>query len=76
MIPLLFALAAVAALCPLAVAAVRFARRQRGAAALATSLLLVFGISMEITPPPPPVAELVHRQAQGDEDGEGPDAPP
>lgn len=76
MIAFLSALALVAALCPLTVLAVRFARRRRGAAALATSLLLVFGISMEITPPPPPVAEQVYRQAQGDEDDEGPDASP
>ena len=76
MIAFLSALALVAALCSLAVLAVRFARRQRGAAALATSLLLVFGISMEITPPPPPVAEQVYRQAQDDEDDEGPDASP
>ena len=68
MIPLLFALALVAALAPFGVLAVRFARRQRGAAVLTTGLLLVFGMNVQIIPPPPPVAEQVQRQAQDDDD--------
>jgi hypothetical protein len=47
--------------------AVRFAKRQRGGAVLMTSLLLVFGMNMQIVPPPPPQTELVQRQARDDE---------
>jgi hypothetical protein len=64
---LLLGLALVLLLSPLAVWAVRFAKRQRGGAVLLTSLLLVFGMNMQITPPPPPQIEMVQRQAGDDE---------
>jgi hypothetical protein len=64
---LLFALALVIVLCPVAVWAVRFAKRQRGGAVLLTGLLLIFGMDMTITRPPPPQIELVLRQAGDDE---------
>lgn len=67
MTSLLLGLALVLLLSPLAVWAVRFAKRQRGGAILLTGLLLVFGMSMQITPPPPPQIELVQRQADDDE---------
>ena len=67
MTPLLLGLALVLLLSPLAVWAVRFAKRQRGGAVLLTSLLLVFGMDMQITPPPPPQIEMVQRQAGDDE---------
>jgi hypothetical protein len=54
-------------LSPLAVWAVRFARRHRGAAVALTGLLVIFGMDITITPPPPPQFELVHRQAGDDE---------
>jgi hypothetical protein len=54
-------------LCPFGVWAVRFAKRQRGGAVLLTGLLLMFGMNMQITPPPPPQIELVQRQAPDDE---------
>jgi hypothetical protein len=52
---------------PLALWALRFARRQRGAAVALASLLVIFGMDITITPPPPPKFELVHRQAGDDE---------
>lgn len=52
---------------PLTIAGVRFAKRQRGGAVLLTGLLLVFGMNMQIIPPPPPRIELVQRQADDDE---------
>ena len=63
----LIGLALVLLLSPLAVWAVRFAKRQRGGAVLLTGLLLVFGMNMQITPPPPPQIEMVQRQAEDDE---------
>ena len=57
----------VAILSPLGVYAVRLAKRQRGGAIFMTSLLLVFGMNTQITPPPPPQIELVQRQAEDDE---------
>ena len=57
----------VAALAPFGVWAVGFAKRQRGVAAVATGLLLVFGIGVPILPPPPPVAEQVR---EDEDDGE------
>ena len=67
MTSLLLGLALVILLMPLGVWAVRFAKRQRGGAVLITGLLLVFGMNMQIIPPPPPKIELVQRQA-GDDD--------
>ena len=67
MTSLLLGLALVLLLSPLAVWAVRFAKRQRGGAVLLTGLLLVFGMNMQITPPLPPQIELVQRQAEDDE---------
>ena len=63
----LYGLALAALLTAPAVWAVRFAKRQRGAAVLVTSFLLVFGMDTAITPPPPPRIELVQRQADDDE---------
>ena len=68
MTSLLLGLALVLLLSPPAVWAVRFAKRQRGGAVLLTSLLLVFGMNMQITPPPPPQIELVQRQADDNDD--------
>jgi hypothetical protein len=51
----------------LGMAAVRWAKRQRGGAVLVTSLMLAFGMNVQIIPPPAPVAELVQRQAGDDE---------
>lgn len=64
---LLLGLIIVTLMAPLAVWAVRGAKRQRGGAALVTGLLLIFGMNMQIVPPPPPVAELVRRDADDDE---------
>jgi hypothetical protein len=66
----LVGLAIVAVLAPFGVAAIRFAKRQRGGAVLITGLLLVFGMNMQIIPPPPPRTELVQRQADDNKDGE------
>jgi hypothetical protein len=63
----LYGLALVLVLSPLAVWIIRFAKRQRGGAVLLTGLLLVFGMNMQITPPPPQQTELVQRQADDDE---------
>jgi hypothetical protein len=52
---------------PLAFWTLRFARRQRGAAVAITSLLVIFGMDITITPPPPPKFELVQAQAGDDE---------
>jgi hypothetical protein len=52
---------------PLGVAAVRYAKRQRGGAVFLTGLLLIFGMNMQITPPPPPQTEQIQRQAGDDE---------
>ena len=57
----------VAALAPFGAWAVGYAKRQRGVAALATGLLLVFGISAPILPPPPPVSEQIR---EDEDDGE------
>lgn len=65
--PFLAGLILVAILSPLGVYAVRFAKRRRGGAIFMTSLLLVFGMNMQITPPPPPQIEMVQLQAQDDE---------
>ena len=59
-------LAVVALLTPLAIVAVRHAKRRRGGAIFLTGLLLVFGMNMQITPPPPQT-EQVQRQAGDDE---------
>jgi hypothetical protein len=67
LISFLIGIALVVLCTPLAVAGVRFAKRQRGGAVLLTGLLLIFGMNMQITPPPPPRIELVQRQA-GDDD--------
>ena len=68
MFTFLAALLIIAALVPLGVSAIRFAKRQRGGAVLLTGLLLVFGMNMQITPPPPPQAEQVQRQADDNDD--------
>ncbi|WP_397422851.1 hypothetical protein [Phenylobacterium sp.] len=54
-------------LAPLGLWAVRFARRQRGGAVMMTSLMLVFGMNIQITPPPPPRAEYVQQVRKDDE---------
>ena len=52
---------------PFAVGAVRWAKRRRGGAALFIGVLLVFGLDMQITPPPPAAIELIVKQAKDDE---------
>lgn len=71
MISFLIGLAATALFIPLTLAGVRFAKRQRGGAVLLTGLLLVFGMNMQIIPPPPPRIERVERQS---DDGDEPEA--
>jgi hypothetical protein len=63
----LIGLGLVLLLSPLAVWVLRFARRRRVGAVAFTSLLLIFGMDISITPPPPPQVELVHKQAGDDE---------
>jgi hypothetical protein len=58
---------AVLLLAPLGMSAVRWAKRQRGGAVVLTGLMLMFGMNIQITPPPPPQVELVQRQADDDE---------
>ena len=67
MISFLVGVALVAVLSPLAVWALRFARRRRGGAVLLTGLLLIFGMDTSITQPPPAQVELVQHQAGDDE---------
>jgi hypothetical protein len=64
---LLIGLGLVLLLGPLAVWALKFARRHRGAAVALSSLLVIFGMDITITPPPPPQFELVQRQPGDDE---------
>jgi hypothetical protein len=63
----LIGLALLALLIAPAVWAVRFAKRQRGAAVLMTSVLLVFGMDYTVMPPPGPQVEMVQKQAGDDE---------
>jgi hypothetical protein len=63
---LVLGLIIVVALAPPATWAVQLAKRQRGSAVLVTGLLLIFGMNFQIVPPPPPVAELVRREAEDD----------
>jgi hypothetical protein len=67
LIEFLIVLALILVCTPLAVAAVRHAKRRRGGAVFLTGLLLIFGMNFQITPPPPPQTELVQRQAGDDE---------
>ncbi len=63
-------LAVLAALFPFALWALRVAKRRRGYAMAAGSLLLLFGVGFPQTPPPPPrieVAEQQEEQAGDDE---------
>jgi len=76
LIAALIGLVIVVALWPAGIWAVRFAKRQRGAAVLATSILLAFGMNFQITPPPPPQTEYVQRQAAKAPDDEPKDGPP
>lgn len=68
---LLICLAGLAALGPLALLALRLARRHRAHAVLAASLLLVFGLNVAPTSPPPPrqieAEEHVEEDAGDDE---------
>jgi hypothetical protein len=63
----LIGLALLALLIAPAVWAVRFAKRQGGAAVLMTSVLLVFGMDYTVMPPPGPQVEMVQKQAGDDE---------
>jgi hypothetical protein len=63
----LIGLGLVLLLSPLAVWVLRFAKRQRVGAVALTSLLLIFGMDVTITPPPPPQVELVQKHAGDDE---------
>ena len=62
--------AIVIALCPLAVWAVRYAKRQRGGAVFMAGLMLVFGMNIQVTPPLPPQVEMVRKIEVEDENDE------
>jgi hypothetical protein len=64
---LIIGLLLVLLLAPLGLLSIRWGKRQRGGAVLLTGLMLIFGMNMQITPPPPPQIELVQRQAEDDE---------
>lgn len=71
MIQFLICLAALAALCPLGVLALRHARRHRAQAVLAASLLLVFGVNVtQVSPPPPREVEAEEHAEEDAEDDE------
>lgn len=44
-------------------------RKNRKLSMAAASLLMLFGVNMQITPPPPPATEQVQREAEEDENG-------
>ena len=52
---------------PFALGAVRWAKRRRGGAALLTGVLLIFGLDVQTTRPPPPTIEMIVKQAKDDE---------
>ena len=64
MTSLAIALIALAAVGPLAVLGVRFARRHRRTAFAAASLLLLFGVNFTVDPPPPPRVEAAEREEE------------
>ncbi len=66
----LMAVVVLAATAPLTIWGVRFARRRRGMASGALTLLLMFGVSVRIDPPPRPRIEAVHRKEKEAEDDE------
>ena len=75
MIPFLISCAIVLVLIGPAIWAIRFAKRQRVGAAAVAGLLLIFGLNMQVTPPPPPQIEEVQRETEDDEDPAEPKAP-
>lgn len=66
--PFLTGLFIVLVMAPFGVWAIRLVKRQRGGAVLITGLLLIFGMNVQIIPPPLPVAEQVVRAAEDDDD--------
>jgi hypothetical protein len=67
---LVIALVALAALGPLTILGVRFARRHRRVSFAAMSLLLMFGLNVRVDPPPPPRIEEVEREDEESKDDE------
>ena len=61
-------LAVLAALFPFALWALRVAKRRRGYAMAAGSLLLLFGVGFHQTPPPPRIAEPEQLEQQAGDD--------
>jgi hypothetical protein len=58
------------AMAPLTILGVRFAKRHRGMAHGAATLLLLFGLNMRVDPPPPPRVETVKREEEEAKDDE------
>lgn len=56
--------AILAALVPFGLWAIAFAKRRRGYALAASSLLLLFGVNVQVSPPPPPRIEVVERDEE------------
>jgi hypothetical protein len=67
---LAIALVALAAIGPLTIWGVRFARRHRRAALAAMSVLLMFGLNFKMDPPPPPRIEAQQHEEEKAEDDE------
>jgi hypothetical protein len=69
----LIGLAFLAALVPLTVLGARFAKHHRGSAMAVGSLLLMFGVNVQVTPPPPPRIEVVEHEEEkaGDDEPKG-----
>jgi len=67
---IIVALVVLLAIGPMTIFAIRFARRHRGVALAATSLLLLFGVNFAIDPPPPPRIEAVTREDEEAKDSE------
>ena len=55
---------------PLTILGARFAKRNRGMAFAATSLLLIFGLNFNVDPPPPPRLEMEDREDEAEADDE------
>jgi hypothetical protein len=55
---------------PLTIWGVQFARRHRRTAHAAATLLLLFGLNMQVDPPPPPRTEAVERDEEAAKDDE------
>lgn len=66
----LVGLAIILVCAPFAVAAVSYTKRHRGGAIVVMGMLMMFGMNMQITPPPPPHTELIQREAEDDQSEE------